>query len=117
MFLSNVIKLIYINLTFLFVIMLNKRFTNAYTSFVSSKYPIFSDLHRLSSWSVIDWAIDTMNYYCGCDYEAGGAGGADEMNVINLNLIFMIFIRVIKLLIIFINWSIFAFDNINVMFF
>ena len=61
MFLSNVIKLIYINLTLLFVIMLNKRFTNAYTSPVSSKYSIFSDFHRLSFWFMINW----VNCDCG----------------------------------------------------
>ena len=114
MFLNNVIKLIYINLIFLFVIMLNKRFTNAYTSPILSKYSIFLNLYRLSFWIVIDWAIDIMN----CDCEAGGA---DEMNVINLNLTFIIFIRVVRSFIIFINWSTFVFINddvnANVMFF
>ena len=48
MLLNNIIKLIYISLTFVFVIILEKRFTTIYTSSILSKYSIFSNLYRLS---------------------------------------------------------------------
>ena len=51
---------------------------------------------------MIDWVIGWMN----C-----GANEADRMGVIGLNVASMISIQVIKTLIIFINWSIFASVN------
>ena len=113
MFLSNVTKLVYINLTLLFVIILNKRFTNVYTSPVSSKYPIFSNLHRLSFWPMINW----MN----CDYETCGADVSETDNTIKyvdaelkdltfkafslINMFFIIFIICASIILLKIKWA------------
>ena len=82
--------------------------SSSYSYFIIAWCKIF----LLCCWRVISfrfffcYEIDWMVCGCGC-----GAGGADGMNVINLNLTFMVFIRVIRPLIISINWSIFASIN------
>ena len=64
----------------------------------------------------IGWAIDRVDCVCDCDCGCG-AGGADvaeavgRVDVVGLDLASRVSIRVVRPLIISINWSIFAFIN------